>query len=119
MSAKPDIACRAYTQQEAKEVFLNHVRCMIRYWRDEEGTSTEDKLSGLAFSILSLIDGSTLSLPAMDLVLRPHESDQQYCAAQGENWWVDGMVVNGSPLHEEFYRHKLRDVSPGHDQTAE
>lgn len=95
---------RAYTKEEAKEAFLHHVRSLVTYW-DKCDCPQNDKLSGLAFSILNTFDGGAMSLPAMDIVLRPHASDEEFCRRNGDNWWPDGMVINDEVnLHDQLFR---------------
>lgn len=94
---------RPYTEEEAREAFLGHLRALIVSWESLPQKTSREKLEGLAFSILSTLDGCS-RLPAMDLVLRPHETDEAYCRETGENWWLDGMVINETMLHEQFVR---------------
>lgn len=96
---------KAYTKEEAREQFLGHVKQLVQYWESETGyTHTKDKLSGLAFSMLVLIDGRS-SMPAMDIVMRPHHEDKQYHIDNGDDYFEDGTVINDdSMLHEMFYQ---------------
>ena len=97
----------AITKSEAKALFLQHLRDVAQYWDSQKMTSTE-KLDGLAFSVLTLLDGSTMVLPAMDLVLRPHPEDKEYRQTRDENWFENGMAINDDAmLHEEWYGIKL------------
>ena len=63
-----------------------------------------EKCNGLAFSILNIFDGTSIELPAMDIVLRPHEDDKEYLRGEGMDWFEDGMVINDCYLHELFYK---------------
>lgn len=45
------------TTEEVRNEFLEQIMMLIKYWKTVEGT-TEDKLNGLAFSILTLLDGN-------------------------------------------------------------
>ena len=94
---------RAYTAEEARKMFLDHMRNMSRYWANLPDKSVQDKLNGLCFSFLSMIDGATMDLPSMDIVLRPHESDKEFLTEQGEDYFEDGMVINDCDLHEEWH----------------
>lgn len=97
---------RALTTEEARELFLKAVRGCISYWSAQKGMPAEDRCEGVAFSILNLIDGTSGQYPvALDLVARPHPSDQKYLEEQGDNWHEDGTVLNADVLlHEVFYR---------------
>lgn len=64
MNEKP----RPLTVPEMREAFLNYVRAMVDYWASTETQIVEgqlqtvhERMSGLAFSILSGLDGSTLA----------------------------------------------------------
>jgi hypothetical protein len=105
---------RAYTPEEARDLFLEHIRCMVDYWATVKGRTEKEKLSGLAFSILVTLDGGT-NLPAFDaipvrtgkgchfdIVPCPHPTDKDYCKDNGENWF-EPVPLPGT-LHELFYR---------------
>lgn len=95
---------RAYTAEEARENIISHVRTMVKYWARLPDKSITDRLDGLAFSILVMVDGET-DLPAMDLVLRSHPDDEEFCREEGENWYQNGQVINGDVcLHELWYK---------------
>ena len=57
---------REKTIEEMKEEFLSQILCLVNYWNNQSKGSTHDKLDGLAFSILSILDGCTI-LPAYSL----------------------------------------------------
>ena len=96
---------RPYTAEEAREMFLHHVRELARYWAELPGDKTpRERCDGLAFSILVAIDGCSAELPALDLSLSPHPDDEAYYKGNGENWFETGMVINDCQLHEAFYR---------------
>lgn len=98
------------SKDELRDAFMHHVRDMVWYWSRQDERSEFRKLSGLAFSILSAIDGTSMGLPAFDLVARPHPDNKQYRIDQGEQWIEDGMCINDDVmLHEEFYDQRMRD----------
>src|SRR5437868_1611894 len=76
----------AYDDGELLSLFMDKVRFMVKYWSEREATDLE-KCEGVAFSILNIIDGTSLELPPFDIV-----------SAE------DGTVINaGCMLHETFY----------------
>jgi hypothetical protein len=96
---------RAKTERECCSDILAHMRELARYWGNlkQEGMTPVERCEGVVFSVLVMFDGGSVSLPAMDIVMRPHESDKDYCKENGENWYEDGMVVNSDKcLHEEL-----------------
>lgn len=98
---------RAYTEEEVRAMFLEHIWDLVRYWeRTAPPQSTADRLAGLAFSILSMLDGSSTELPAFRVVCNPHPSDEAFCKEQGENWFPAGVDIGSFSLHENFHRYK-------------
>ncbi len=94
---------RAYTEEEVRGQFINHLNSLIDYWLEQKSVQTEkQKMQGLVFSILNIFDGNTFALPAIDLVLSPNVSDKEYHIQNDENWYEKGMVINNCQLHELF-----------------
>lgn len=98
---------RAKTAEEAREAFLDQIRTYVSYWASNNvGDKTvRERLDGLAFSILNILDGTSSGLPAMDIVLRPHSDDKAYCQEEGETWYEDGQTINADiMLHDLWYK---------------
>ena len=96
-------APRAYTPEEARELFFRHLDGLARYWANETRGPTElGRMEGLVFSILVMFDGCTMGMPAMDIHLSPHPNDQEYHRKNGENWFEPGQVINDCSLHDEW-----------------
>jgi hypothetical protein len=101
-------ASRAHTKEEARDMVLGHVRDMARYWSSVPGKTPRERCDGLAFSMLVMIDGHSSNLPAMDLVLRPHEDDKPHHIANGENYFEPGMAINDDVLlHDLYFKERL------------
>lgn len=98
---------RAYTEREAINIILDHVIHLEQYWGELAGKTTEEKLSGLVFSIFSMMDGSTMDIPGIDLVMCPHPTDREYHIEKGENYFKRGMRIS-TAMHEEYCR-RLRE----------
>lgn len=94
---------RAKTEEEVKDEFLSHIRSLVEYWSKLPDISNKHRCDGVAFSILTLIDGSA-SMPAIDLHISPHEDDKAYHIENGENYYETNMMFNDCALHEEFYK---------------
>jgi hypothetical protein len=98
---------RQLTDEEIREAFLAHVRFIVRWWANNPASaSVEERLSGLAHSILSAIDGAAVDLPGFALVPRPHPEDKEYYQEKGEDWYPEANLehdIAGS-LHELFYK---------------
>lgn len=95
---------RAYTEAEVRDILLDHIRGICKYWANDDRVKTkEDLANGVAFSILSILDGDSPEIPAIDLVLRPHKEDKDSAIEDGENYYKPGMTIS-CVLHEHFYK---------------
>lgn len=92
------------TQEEVKQEFIEAaVRSVVWYWFEQSSATSKDLCEGVAFSIMSIIDGVSGSFPcSLDLVCRPHEDDKDFNISEVEKWIEDGMVINECMLHEEI-----------------
>lgn len=103
---------REYTKEELRKKFLDHIRNVTRYWASNHinpDATIQDRCDGVAFSILSTLDGSSLVLPSFDIVARPHTEDMDYCIEEGENWIQDGQIINDDRLlHDLFYKKEIK-----------
>lgn len=104
---------RAYTKEEVQKMILGHCRAVARYWANLPDVdphtgikqSVEDRCNGVAFSILVMIDGCSMEIPALDLTLCPHPDDKSYDQKKGSNWFEEDMVINDNAmLHEMYYK---------------
>lgn len=96
---------RAYTADEIREMFLERVRSIADFWANESKAKTnKERCDGVAFSILNLLDGTTVGFPACDVLVSPHPDDKAYRKERGENWFEPGTMFNDTLLHELYYR---------------
>ena len=97
---------RAYTQEEARAMFLERVYEIKKYWEEEPGKKTlQERMGGCIFSIMALLDGSNIDFPAVSLLLDPHEDDIDFHRDQGDNWFEMGMELTGiHELHDEWQK---------------
>jgi len=79
--------------EEARKRFLNHVRNMAAYWRDLPNETVEERLNGLAFSILVAIDGGAGGLPKFIFAPDPHPTDRAYHVENDEPFWPENHQV--------------------------
>lgn len=100
---------REYTEDEVRENLLSYIWTMISYWKDEaRKPDTQGKLEGLAFSILTALDGCANGVPAFIVAPNPHPDDKDYLIDNGENWFPENHEsevkcnLSGS-LHELFF----------------
>ena len=102
-STKP----RAYTADEVRDMLLDQIRAIANYWAttelDPEHDTIKRRCEGVAFTILSTLDGSGAVLPGFDLIPTPHPEDKDFHKANGENWFSPKTRLNYA-LHEYFYR---------------
>ena len=71
---------RAQTAAELRDRFMDTVRANVDYWASAQvqRDTVQERLSGLAHSLLCMIDGSNMGLPAFDLAASPHPDDKAY-----------------------------------------
>ena len=102
---------REYTQEEVQALFLKHIWAMVDYWANlKEQPNTREKLSGLAFSILALLDGCT-ALPGFIVTPNAHPTDKDFHISEGENWFPTGVDIAGS-LHELMHKFDPKPKAP-------
>lgn len=103
---------RAYTEDEIRDMLLNHFRVMADYWATlpdidvvtGRPITVKDRCDGVVFSILSALDGCAGGFPcAVTLKMDPHPEDKQFLESNGENW-VDPGTEIADMLHEYYYR---------------
>jgi hypothetical protein len=99
---------RPYTPEEQREMFLDHLKAMARYWAGANlpcNNTLLERLEGFAFSVCSMLDGCS-ELPAFDVTPCPHPTDKNFHIENGENWWVP--VPLPGMLHEMFHAEERR-----------
>lgn len=94
---------REFTEDEMRERFLGQLRTYVHYWATVKDpyckvgeTDIHARLSGLAFSFLNILDGTTDGLPSLEVVPHPHESDKQFHIDEGENYWPPFTLPEGT-----------------------
>lgn len=94
---------REMTPEECRDELLSHVHRLIAWWLNESRAVTpREKMEGLAFSILSALDGCAGALPRFAVTPSPHPEAAAYHRGRGENWWPTGCDLG--PLQEHFHR---------------
>lgn len=100
---------REYTVDEVREKFLDAVRNIVEYWKNVENVDYEDRLGGVAFSILVLMDGGQIDIPEFILAPNPHPEDKDYLIGEDENYFPENYQSDincniGGYLHELFHK---------------
>lgn len=101
----------AWTDDEVEDMLLQQIRATAKYWAElpdvDAATGREhDNLSrceGVAFSILAILDGTGVALPAFILKPDPHPEDKEFHREQGENWFDPDTEIR-TMLHEHFHQ---------------
>lgn len=96
--------------QALRDELLAHIRAMVRYWATLPEVdpvtgltlTTRGRCDGVAFSILSALDGCA-GLPAFDLVAQVYAEDDEDRTGPAE------VVMISEMLHEQYYRKGPRD----------
>jgi hypothetical protein len=100
----PDTEPRAFTKTEVRNQFLDLMRDYARYWAAVPNRASADRCNGLGFSLLNIFDGTSASLPALDIVTRPQEGALDHHDAQTGDYVPSGMVLNDDGLlHDKYY----------------
>ena len=97
---------REYTEEEIRKKFIKAIWSNINYWKNESrAPSLEEKMEGLAFSILVLLDGGSAMMPKFIVAPDPHPDDKQYYIENGENYFPENCDISGG-LHEILNKYK-------------
>lgn len=98
-----------YTDDEIREKFLSHIKKMCVYWDSMKEMSSTEKLDGLAFCFLTMLDGCTMDLPRFIVAPDPHPADKDSHIDNNERYYPDNNYsnVNGNIagcLHELMHQ---------------
>jgi len=110
--AARQIMCRAFTSDELRADFLGCLREYVQQWASFDDHTIEERLSGLAFSMLCMLDGVSAELPGFDVIGVPHEEDDKECLQEtGDNWVEPDTALHSSDkgcvmLHEEWEHYR-------------
>ena len=100
---------RQWTNDEVRDKFLKHVAMLTKYWDTQVGNKTsKEKLEGLAFSILSTIDGCNYGLCGFQMIPHVHPDDKEYNKENGDNWYpppTDNKHDIAGGLHELIHKY--------------
>jgi len=95
------------TMEEVRDEFLNHIRYLVEYWNNVDERPCREKLDGLAFSILSMLDGSSVDICGFIVAPNPYEDDKKYNIENGNDYYPENRNVNcdiAGDLHDLFYK---------------
>ena len=95
---------RAKTAEEVRDELMKTIKGLAKDWADVPGKTPQERCDGVALSILAIIDGADIVLPAMDITLSPHPLDKHFCRSDGKNWYEPGMIINICQMHELYFR---------------
>lgn len=80
---------------------------MLNRTFDSKEDEIKERCEGVLFSLLAMLDGSSLNLPSFAVVAAPHQDDMEYQSNNGENWFpplpeevADQLVDISGGLHE-------------------
>ena len=82
---------REYTLDETRDLLIENIRYAVNYWdKDTRAGSTQERLEGLEWSILAILDGTTLGGPRFLVSPDPYPEDKEFHQSEGENWFPEG-----------------------------
>jgi len=98
---------RALTKEEMNAKIIEHVKALVKYWETVESPYAS-RVEGMAFSMLTMIDGSTMNVPPLSLYPDTSEDNIACAIRDGENYWPNNKeaVNEQTMLHELFYTDK-------------
>lgn len=96
---------RQYTTDEIRTKFLELVWSYIDYWDKLPDKPTRERLEGLAFGMLVILDGGSIEIPGFLVTPAPHPNDREYHQNRNEKWYPGSDVTCdiAGCLHELFY----------------
>lgn len=102
---------RELTEDEVRKQFLKLVWDYIEYWDKLPDKTCRERLEGLAFGMLVILDGESAELPGFVVAPDPHPDDKEYHKERGENWFPENHESDtncdiGGCLHELFFKAK-------------
>jgi hypothetical protein len=100
---------KKYTNDEVRAKFLSHVNHLVKYWAEQPNQTDFEKVEGVAFSILSVIDGCSMNLPGFVLAPQPHKDDKQFHIGNDEDYYPRTKKVKtdiAGTLHERLKDYK-------------
>lgn len=99
---------RAYTAEELRDLLLDQMRFIARYWANlKENKTVLERIEGAIFNVLVILDGHSSEIPTFDLVVKTNPEDKQYYINNKENWIEDGTTLSFL-LHEHWYKKDIQ-----------
>lgn len=92
---------RVLTIDEVRERLCMRIHHLVTYWHFLPQASMRERLDGLAWSILSTLDGEALDMPGFIMQPRSCPEDEAFYRERGDCWYPSGIDIAGA-LHEQF-----------------
>jgi hypothetical protein len=105
---------REISKEEAVNQLLSTVALIAREWGTYPKQTQFSACQGMAFSFLTMLDGSNMSLPAFNLHPEPNPDDKKFHQNNDENWWGTDAINDDVMLHELWSKFELPNPSPTH-----
>ena len=91
---KRPIRPKEKSEEIVREEFLNHIRGLVDYWDKVDEKNCREKLQGLAFSVLAMLDGVSTDICGFIVAPSTHEDDKAYHIANGEDYYPQNHRSN-------------------------
>lgn len=84
---------RELTKKEISVKVISHIYNLIDYWDSFEDYSSKEKLDGLAFSILSMLDSPSTDLPHFIVAPATDKEWKKSLIKDGKNYYPDNEKI--------------------------
>lgn len=97
------------TVEQVRDEFVTNVKNMVDYWAKVDVDTTKERLEGVAFSIMSALDGCAMALPPFIVSPLAFEEEKKEAIDNDDDYYPvnDGSTtscdISGS-LHDCFSR---------------
>jgi len=99
---------RAMDKEEVMDQVLRRVEGMVDEWERYPHKTTRERLEGVIYSFLALLDGCDIGIPGFIVAPLPSKEDSDLRGIEGSAWFPDNTEAEnvvqcdlGGTLHDE------------------
>ena len=93
------------SRDEIREEVARQIWRIVDYWESKfpADVPLRRRLSGVAFSILVMLDGGVPDIPGFIVKPDPHPDSREWHKMRGENWYPDGPEAERPDITGELH----------------